>query len=284
MMRSNGYLEFNFSSKYDELVFRKIISTLNRNKTSFYLNQEKLFFKELANGYYELIGSKIAKYLGIKSVEYDLAIFNFRDKSISGVISKDFREDNYKVYNFDMIINDYLKDNKVENIDNYMNLEFIYKVLNYRYKDYPDSLIIINNIMDELITYFLFDILIGNFDNGRYNYELMENNTDAKNAPYYDFDNTFLFKMTRFTVSDSNNYDIYDNLLEFLSKVDKKYINRFMDMYNKLTPDRLEEIFLEVEKDIDSKMSNNFKNILFLAYSRHYEKISDILSINVIKK
>ena len=284
MMRSNGYLEFNFSSKYDELVFRKIISTLNRNKTSFYLNQEKIFFKELDNGYYELIGSKIAKYLGINSVDYDLAIFNFMDKSIEGVISNDFREDNYKVVNFDMLINDYLKDNNVGNIDNYMNLEFIYKVLNYRYKDYPNSLVIINNIMDELITYFLFDILIGNFDNGRYNYELMENNIDAKTAPYYDFDNTFLFKRTRFTVSDSNNYDIYDNLLELLSKTDNRYVDRFMDMYNKLTPDMLEEIFLEVEKEIGIKISNNFKNILFLAYSRHYDRIGDILSINVIKK
>lgn len=280
MKRSNGYKEFDLNYSYLELVSRGIISLIDRNKTSFYLNQFKLFFKDEDNCYLELVGYKIANYLGIRSVSYDLARIVFNDRVINGVVSEDFREEDYNIVNFNTIFNDYMEEVPEENIGNEMNLEFIYKVLNYRYRNYNNSQFIVHKIMDELINYFMLDMLIGNYDNGKYNYEIMENDRDAKNCPYYDFGNSFVFKKTRFTVSDSDNYDIYDNLLEFLFKYDCSYVCRFIDMFNKLSPSKLEEIFVEIENDIDYKLDVNFKNILFLAYSRHYEKISDILIKN----
>ena len=147
------------------------------------MNQQKIFFKEEDNGYLELIGSKISKYLGIRSVHYDLAQFNFSDKFVNGVISKDFREKGYKIVNFATIIDDYIDNNKEENIVNEMNLEFIWKILNYRYKGYNNSQMIVAKIMDELVNYFLLDILIGNYDNGKYNYEIMENESAANVLP-----------------------------------------------------------------------------------------------------
>ena len=276
MKRNNGYLEINFDYNYQDLVDEGIISSLNRIKNSFYLNENKLFFKEEDMIYYELVGSKICKLLEIDCVSYDMAMINFRDVSYNGVISNDFRKDDYKIINFDSIFADYLKDN-VDVVYNEMNLGFIDKVLRYRYRDYQDSDKIVDSIMDKMKSYFLLDILIGNYDNGKYNYEIMENDRDALVCPYYDFGNTFSFKNTRFTCSDSKEYDIYINLSEFLATCDNMYIDRFIYMYNNLTPDKLEEIFLEIEYEKDIILPDNFKNILFLAYSRHYEKIGNII-------
>lgn len=277
MNRNNGYLEYCFDSKYEEVVLDQRIKLIDRNKTSFYLDDGKLFFKEEENVYYELIGTKICKYLGINYVEYDLMNVIFNDRCFKGVVSKNFKEIGYEVINYANIIDDYLKDNKCVEVSNDMNLEFIYNVLSYRYRDYMNKELIVNRIMDELITYFLVDILIMNYDNGKYNRELMENNMDSKSVPYYDYDHIFGYSNTRISVSDKSSNDIYDNLYELLSKCNDDYLNKFINMYNILSPNKLEEIFIEIENDIDSKIPDNLKNMLFLIYSIHYQKIGNVL-------
>ncbi len=231
MERSNGYLQLDFDKSFNELIRQGIVKPLKRNKISFYIEPLKLFFKNEDNEYLELIGSKIGELLGIKSVNYDLLEFNTSNVSYNGVVSEDFREDNYQLINMDKIIESYLLDSGEEIKNNEMNLELLARAIRNRYQNYENSEIVIARIMDSLKKYFLLDILIGNIDNGKYNYELMECNDDAKCTPYYDFEQIFKFSSTRFTASDSGNYDVYDNLMEFLSN-ENEYVSIFMDMYN----------------------------------------------------
>ncbi len=277
MERENGYLIFKYNCSYKDLINNKIINDLARHRVSFYLTKEKLYFKEEENVYHELIGSKIANYLKIKTVNYDLASIITSDKNMKGVVSSSFLDENYHIVSFASIISDYSKKYNKELQANDMNLEFIWHALEDRYQKHPNSNIIVSNIINQLIDYFLLDLLIGNIDNGKYNYELMENDTDAKCTPYYDFERTFIFKHTRFTIGPNDNNDIYSVIEKFLLEYSPNYINRFLDMYSKLTPLQLEKIFEEVEKDIDYPLPINLKNILFLSYSRHYYKIGDIL-------
>lgn len=276
MKRNKGYLQLNFNSKYNQLVNLDIIKPLKRNKISFYIDSLKFFFKEENNGYLELIGSKIAKLLNINSVNYDMLEFITDDVSYKGVISEDFRIDNYQLVSIDTIIDDYLIDSNEQIMFNEMNLGLLFRAISNRYRNYDNSNTIISTLMDNFKRYFLFDILIGNIDNGKYNYELLESNCDAKTTPYFDYEQIFKFSSTRFTASDSGNYDVYDNLLEFLLK-ETDYILIFKEMYSKLTPKKMEEIISEIEKEIGSKMSDNEKNIIFLSYSRHYQNLGDVL-------
>ena len=277
MKRNNGYIELKYNSLFDELIRSNTITILNRNKNCFYINSLKLFFKEEDNIYLELIGSKIANILNIDSVKYDALSFISLDKRFNGVISKDFRKEDYHLIKMNEIIDDYLAKHNDSIIYNEMNFDLIYKAINDRYINYENSELIINNIMDNLKKYFLLDILIGNIDNGKYNYELMENKNDSILCPYFDYGQIFKFSSTRFTVSDNNNYDVYDNLFEFLLR-EKEYQEIFIDMYNKLTPIKIEELFKEIENDTGYKIEENIKNIVFLSYSRHYQLIGNVIN------
>ena len=287
MKRNNGYLELSFDSDFNSLVINDIITPIKRNKTCFYINSLGLFFKEEINTYKELIGSKIAKLLDIKSVDYDMLSFITNDKNYKGVISPDFRIKDYQLVNMSEILTDYLEEQQTEILFNEMNLELINKAIEFRYSNYKNSNKIVENIMHNLKICFLFDMLIGNIDNGKYNYEIMESSNNAYVTPYFDYEEIFKFSSTRFTVSDSNNYDIYDNLYIFLNN-ENNYITIFNKMYNLLTPEILENIIKEVENDINYKIDTNTKNIIFLSYYRHYTKIGEVLNrlskTNSIKK
>lgn len=276
MKRNNGYLNLVFDSKYDQLVKNEIIKPLSRHKVCFYIESLGLFFKEEDNCYPELIGSEIAKFLNIDSVYCDMLEFVTSDKTIKGVVSNDFREDNYELNTIDKIIDEYLIDSNKKVMYNDMNLELLSDALNNHYINYENREAIVNKIMDNIKKSFLFDILIGNIDNGRYNYELKENDIDGKLTPYFDYEQIFKFGTTRLTVSDNNNYDVYDNLLNFLNS-EVNYIDYFKRMYDLLTPDKIEELFIKIENDKGIKIPDNYKNIVFLSYSRHYNNIGMIL-------
>ena len=276
MKRNKGYLELKIDNKYDDLVRLGIINPLKRNKVCFYIETLNLFFKEESTCYQELIGSKIANVLNIDSVNYDMLRFTTFDKDYYGVIANDFRYDDYKLITVSKIIDEYIIDNNIEVLFNDMNLELVNKAISYHYSNYQNKDIIVNKLMDDIKKSFLFDILIGNIDNSKYNYEVMENNTDGRLTPYFDYELIFKFSSTRFTVNDCNNYDIYDNLLLFLSE-NNNYIDYFKKMYSILNPDKLMELFDDVENDTNSKIDSNYKNIVFLTYSRHYMNLGKVI-------
>ena len=276
MKRNNGYLQLEIDEKYNNLIDLDIITPLKRNKVCFYINSLKLFFKEEENYYQELIGSEIAKILNIDSVYYDMIEFISLDKRYKGVISEDFRCDGYNLITIDKIIDEYLLDSHIEVIYNDMNLELLNEAIYNHYSNYKDKEEIVTKVMDSIRKSFLFDILIGNIDNGKYNYEIMESDIDGKLCPYFDYEQIFKFSSTRLTVSDSNNYSMYDDLFEFLN-TNYEYLSYFKEMYDKLTPEVIEGLFIKIENDKGVKIDDNYKNIVFLSYSRHYYNIGKVL-------
>lgn len=268
---NNSYNIIKFDSNYDDLVNSGVISPLNRYKYSFYINSDKLFFKEDTDRmYYELIGTAIGDYLNILHTSYKLTMIETSDTKIKGVTSKDYREDGYKLIKFNNIL--FGKEMTLDNISERLNIYF---------NDYRNKDIIVNDIYNDVITYYMLDLLLGNIDNGKYNYEFMVSDTNAKMSPYSDFGMIFNFSSTKLRVNEYCNSSIYDNLNELLS-MNKEYLTRFSSMYEKLTPNKLEEIINDVEKNNKVDFGSNFKNIIFLSYSRHYVMLGNI--INTIKK
>ena len=268
---NNSYNIIKFDSNYDDLVNSGVISPLNRYKHSFYINSDKLFFKEDTDRmYYELVGAAIGDYLNILHTSYKLTMIETSDTNIKGVTSKDYREDGYKLIKFNNIL--FGKEMTLDNINERLNIYF---------NDYKNKDIIVNDIYNDVITYYMLDLLLGNIDNGKYNYEFMVSDTNAKMSPYSDFGMIFNFSSTKLRVNEYCNSSIYDNLSVLLS-MNKEYLTRFSSMYEKLTPNKLEEIIHEVEISNKVDFGNNFKNIIFLSYSRHYVMLGNI--INTIKK
>ena len=268
---NNSYNIIKFDSNYDDLVNSGVISPLNRYKYSLYINSDKLFFKEDTDRmYYELIGTAIGDYLNILHTSYKLTMIETSDTNIKGVTSKDYREDGYKLIKFNNIL--FGKEMTLDNISERLNIYF---------NDYRNKDIIVNDIYNDVITYYMLDLLLGNIDNGKYNYEFMVSDTNAKMSPYSDFGMIFNFSSTKLRVNEYCNSSIYDNLNVLLS-MNKEYLTRFSSMYEKLTPNKLEEIINDVEKNNKVDFGSNFKNIIFLSYSRHYVMLGNI--INTIKK
>ena len=123
----------------------------------------------------------------------------------------------------------------------------------------------------------MLDLLIGNNDNGEYNYEMMVSKDNAYLSPYSDFGLTFNFTNTRLRVNEEVDNSIYSNL-KILLKEDK-YYQEFINMYNKLNPFILEELIEELEEKRKIALDDNFKNIIFLSYSKHYMLLRNILEM-----
>lgn len=276
-MRNKGYLDIHFNNSFDSLIQNGNITKLDRYKdcsfnkvedykNCFYFNDYNLFFKE-DNGtiYNELIGSKIAKYLNINAVNYDLVCINSFGKKINGVVSKDFRIEGYNL----------IKLSDINCDDDVISLDSVYYDLDKYFSSYDNKDKIIDNIMNNLIIELSCDYLIGNIDNGKYNKELLVSSNDGMLTPYFDFGMIFNFKGTSFKFDSNSSCYLYDNINDLINS---KYGNYFINMYEKLNPFVLEELIKEVEKDIEYSLPDNYKNIIFLSYSRHYEVIGELIN------
>ncbi len=275
---SNIYIK-NYDKSYEQLIEDKEITRLKKEKQVFFFSNDKYFFKQTDNYYQELIGAKIASHLNIEHVDYKLAKINFKNSTSFGVMALNYRK-NYRVINFHSLFLEYEKANSsLENKDNNMNLEYIWQVLDYHFKNYKNKEQVVASIMDKLVSHFLLDLIIGNHDNGPFNYEILETNDGATLADYHDFGLAFQFQNhTRFTVENNTNDTFYDNILRFIELSYKEYIDRLNKMINTLTLEELEKIFKEVENDISSQIPLNLKNIIFLSYGRHRQNILKILN------
>lgn len=268
-MNSNRVI--NYKRSYDDLIKGRVFSSLGRYKDSFYINKRKLFFKEenekVGN---ELLGDVIASYLGICHTEYDVCTIVTTSREVSGVVSKDYRKSNFLLVKMDKILGS--RDMTLDNILDALHIYFS----NYNNKDE-----IVNRIYNGIIDYYMLDLLLGNMDNGRYNYELMVGSDNAYLSPYFDFGMTFNFSSTNLRVDEDSSNNLYDNLGKLL--INDDYYNRFISMYNMLTPLCMEKLFDKVEADKGFVLDNNFKNIIFLAYSRHYLMMGNVIE-NINKR
>ena len=158
-----------------------------------------------------------------------------------------------------------------------MTLDNIKIALNIYFNDYINKEELVNKIYSEVIKLYMLDLLIGNYDNGEYNYEMMVSKDNAYLSPYSDFGLTFNFTSTRLRVNEEVDNSIYSNLKVLLKE--DKYYQEFINMYNKLNPFILEELIENIEQKRKIASDDNFKNIIFLSYSKNYMLVRNILEM-----
>ena len=119
-----------------------------------------------------------------------------------------------------------------------MTLDNIKIALDIYFNDYINKEELVNKIYSEVIKHYMLDLLIGNNDNGEYNYEMMVSKDNAYLSPYSDFGLTFNFTSTRLRVNEEVDNSIYSNLKVLLKE--DKYYNKVMET---LTGDAAKQFF-----------------------------------------
>ena len=184
-------------------------------------NNEIYFFKVLTvgNPYSELLAEELLKDLGLPHAEYDLAIYG-KNK---GVITKNFRKKSKKYITGEVILKDYLRslgmDTEEIALSDFNNLETIWNALEYRYRNNPNKVMIVERLMNQLVNLFIFDIMIENFDRYYKNYQIEEGEDDINLAPIFDNETigSNYRKVSLRVNNDRNSDNSYDELSNFIS-------------------------------------------------------------------
>lgn len=274
-------------------------------------NGESFIFKDISLCpnyiYHELLIKYLAKYVNINCVNPSVISINtigikFSEKI--GIKEESCTEDGYKLYLGYDIMDEYLDfliktDNtkmleeqsspnmsRTDIMKNYMNnLKNIYEALCYFFKNNPNKNIIIEELYDELMKRFCFDYItmqddrsLGNWgilinDEGRVKFAKMFDNEEAFNSSYVPEQKVL------------NCNEKKDEILDvFFNNMIPKYKDMFVNMYNELTPEVLQDMIIRMELENGKIESNIYKVELIKNYESNYRRITNILKKNNLLK
>lgn len=285
-------------NKYNLLKEKGIIEEINDpegRKYTFFLNinGKSIFFKECSKEgiVNELIIDSICKLFNKDVLEQDYGYITDKyNRKVYGLISNNYKDDDYSYVSLDTILNDYyvyITNNNInyENIRIYelINLETIWQALEYRYKNINNSEEIVKNLMEELTSRFLIDILTGQNDRHEFNVEIKEKGKDIKLANIYDNEEGLMYdKFDMGVTMDSLKYkgDYMTSLLnEFLNISESKYIDIFNSMLDKLSIDKFKAIVNDIRLQVkDLEVSDNYFDELINRYSKYYNEYKSIVN------
>lgn len=261
------------------------IENLNKNIKVFFYNGKKYYFKKckkIDEVYNELIAEEIAKDYGINHVHYDLASYN----GFIGVISEDFIKDN----NYTSI-NDILTKFYKTDIEKHNNLEDIWCVLDYLYK----NKCIVSKLMNELVNIFIYDIITGNIDRHVENYGIIEGGKICFN-PIFDnekilSDDSIIHGIYSIGIDESDyhkyafEYGNNDNFIDkFLNLSDELYAILLKEKISIINDENIDIILNKVENRIKSKIPQSIINKIRLKFKQNKEMINDCLNKYINKK
>ena len=270
---NDGYLVL------DKLPFKMLDDKMQH--IIFYIDGVKYYFKHINDKkdiYSELIAEELAKDFGIDCAHYDLA--NYR--GLKGVISEDFIKDD-KYISLNDIVNDYYGKEETANAHN--NLIDIWSALDFRYKDENIS----NELMEEIVNMFIFDVLVAQGDRHLNNYGILENETEIKIAPL--FDNTYILSdlvinhgwFSLGVDKDQNIYadDFDDSKDKILVKFLKESSSEYMDLLESklwiISEENIDKVLKRVEDKINEKIDDKIKNDIKVDFSINYNSIQNII-------
>lgn len=279
--------------KYNLLREKGIIEEVNdmERRYTFFLNinNKSVFFKECSKEgiINELIIVNICKLFNKDVLDQDYGYITDKyNRKIYGLISDNYKNDEYSYVSLDTILNDYyvyITNNNInyENIRIYelINLEAIWQALEYRYKDIE----IVKKLMEELVSRFLIDILTGQSDRYEFNIEIKEKDNDIKLTNIYDNENGLMYdKFDMGVTMDSLKYngDYMISLLnEFFNISESKYIDIFNFMLDKLSIDKFKLIVNNVKNNVrDLEVSDSYFDELIERYSKYYNEYKNIVN------
>lgn len=305
MKRVNGFLNIDgyFIKNYKTKYPKELISKIDDNHYTINIDGTNCFFKKTKYPYTELIAYELATYLGIEATPYDLALF----QNMYGVISKDFKKANCEYVSGQDILFKYARMAKniksLENMGlisneynqfpenapysyNINNLEVIWQALDQRYNGSED----IKSVMNQIVLYFIFNILSAQSDGMAQNWVLEESDT-VKMVPL--FDNELCFKIdskngypklnlcTNFNDVGKGSYKILD---EFLKVSSTEYIELFICKYKMLSLDSFLEILQRVEEKIECVIPEKIKKEYIDIFMLNMHNIETVLNDNLANK
>lgn len=335
MKRVNGYLDIEeyFKRKLDEdEVELDVLSTKGLIKPEFggvnsmfwfeYFGVDVLFksYDDEYNRYSELISEELAKYLGLKNAQYDLASYG----NLKGVISYDFKDKNHTYITLDKILDHYIDKLNLLNTEDesntygehYLrkyddiydhqelvnNLEDVWNAIEfylYDKNEVPKELIpgIVEKVMAKLTNYFSYQLITGNFEmhSGNILLAFKKDFTDIDLAPLYDNENMYGISrrgylydgFPRFSLSRESreNTEELDKVLkDYLSISDEYFVDRFKLLFYQLDADTIYEIMERVENKIEIKIPNRIKVQVASGYRYFYNGIKATLENKNIQK
>lgn len=285
-------------NKYNLLKEKGIIEEMNDSKGrkyAFFVNIHgiKIYFKEstkegIVN---ELIIDSICKLFNKDVLEQDYGYITDKyNRKVYGLISNNYKDDNYSYISLDTILNDYyvyITNNNInyEKIRIYelVNLETIWQALEYRYRNIDNSKEIVKKLMEELVSRLLIDILTGQNDRYEFNIEIKEKDSDIKLANIYGNEEGLMYdKFDMGVTMDSLKYkgDYMTSLLnEFFDISESKYIDIFNLMLDKLNIDKFKLIVNDIKLQVkDLEIPDGYFNELISRYSKYYNEYKNIVN------
>ena len=285
-------------NKYNLLKEKGIIEEMNNSKGrkyAFFVNIHgiKIYFKEstkegIVN---ELIIDSICKLFNKDVLEQDYGYITDKyNRKVYGLISNNYKDDNYSYISLDTILNDYyvyITNNNInyEKIRIYelVNLETIWQALEYRYRNIDNSKEIVKKLMEELVSRLLIDILTGQNDRYEFNIEIKEKDSDIKLANIYGNEEGLMYdKFDMGVTMDSLKYkgDYMTSLLsEFFNISESKYIDIFNLMLDKLNIDKFKLIVNDIKLQVkDLEIPDGYFNELISRYSKYYNEYKNIVN------
>ena len=233
----------------------------------YYEYQGKIYYLRYSPNFYELLISKIAEYLEIESVSYQLATKNQKKY----IISENFILDGMYFKDGYDIISEYQKKNisiltsKIENYcymneERFNNLEDLSIILKETFQE--DS----SRMMKSLNNIFSFDMIVGYIDRQSPNWGVLSSSLGAKLAPMYDGKWSFNLANPALLVShDDRKKTLEDILYHFLNTADSSCLDNFIKYYEMLDSNQLKELVFSTEKENGlrydvSQICRNFEN------------------------
>lgn len=303
MKRINGFLNIDsyFIKNYKKKYVNEFVKKVSDIHYIITINGRNYYFKKLKNPYTELLAYEVATFLGLKSVSYDLAIF----QNMYGVISEDFKDKNCKYVSGQDILFEYSRSPRcmtyLENMGleqtevndypnnapysyNINNLEIIWQAIEYKYKQLGIN-IDMEKIMNDLILIFIFNILVMQNDGMSQNWVLEESAYGVNVGLLYDNAEAFKFGEGKYSpqCNFSTNFNdvglgTYAILEEFLKISDKVYVDLFKEKFNMLTEDVFLKLIQRVEYKIECSIQNEIKTYYLEMFRVNRENIKQVLS------
>ncbi len=246
--------------------------------------------------YRSLLVGKIAQEVGISFPKTKLAFY----KGSDGELIEDYRKEGYAYISGTEILMEYFyfleANNKIDILfkdynpyyyDEELilrkmnNLETIWNAVEFHFRKYPNKNTIVYQIISSLANRFALDFLTMQQDRTDFNWEIEENplKDEGHLTPLFDcdksFQSSFLIKLD--SGENQKTSDTYEKLAYYLEISHSNYTSFFYSLFETYTPDRINAMIKELEKENDFIMEKEIKTEIMESYQIHYQEMQKIL-------
>lgn len=243
-------------------------------------DRQSYYFKECDSfsAFKEVLVSRLITSLHYPCVKYQMATF-IDQKIYNGVVSPNFIKPNTKYYSgSEILYNYYYGSDTPAMMVNPNSLESIWFALENRYFFHPLQKEIVADLMNQITTIFILNIIFCNSDCHEDNWGILESDHGPSIAPMFDFSLTFSkIPYTRLSVRENKaSSTFYEEAKYFLEVSDITYMQQFQKIYEALNPKNvLNEINFLAKESHNSLSSVKLKAII-IAYQNNYQILSSL--------